>query len=337
MAAKSRLWKITRIILYVVASLVVIFLFGVVPWFLTTIITTGQFHFRDPDDGKTPQSYGLDFHPIEFHSSDAILLKGWYIPASGEARGTIIYCHGLNRTRIEMLPMAVFAHSLSYNGLLFDLRRQGESGGALKSLGYWERLDAEAAVRYALTEEKAARPVILWGISMGAASALLAAADSSEVAAVISDSTFLNYTDVIRHHYYLFRGFVRWFPPLPSFPIADEVIHWSAWRANFDPVDFDLEKAVVRIGARPILFVAVEGDRRMPPSIAQKLYSDAQSPLKKMVVVPGTRHGEGFKTGNQQYKEAVTDFLASLPAASSALARDRELGAENAAGLHPSR
>jgi hypothetical protein len=35
--------------------------------------------------------------------------------------------------------------------------------------------------------------------------------------------------------------------------------------------------------------------------------------------VPGTRHGEGFKSGNQQYEEAVTHFLASLPAANSAL------------------
>jgi alpha-beta hydrolase superfamily lysophospholipase len=325
LAVKSRLWKIVRILLYVVASLLVIFLFGVVPWFLTNIITTAQFHFRDPDDGKTPQSYGMEFHPVEFHSSDGILLKGWYIPASGEARGTIIYCHGLNRTRIEMLPMAVFAHSLGYNGLLLDLRHQGESEGAVKSLGYWERLDAEAAVHYALTEEKAARPVILWGVSMGAATALLAAADSPDVAAVISDSSFLNYTDVIRHHYYLFRGFVRWFPPLPSFPIADEVIHWSAWRANFDPVDFDLEKAVMRIGDRPVLFVAVEGDRRMPPSIAQKLYADAQSPLKELVVVPGTRHGEGFKSGNQQYEGAVTHFLASLPAAGGAGSADLRL------------
>jgi alpha-beta hydrolase superfamily lysophospholipase len=104
---------------------------------------------------------------------------------------------------------------------------------------------------------------------------------------------------------------------LPSFPIADEVIHWAAWRANFDPVDFDLEKAVKRIGDRPVLFVAVEGDRRMPPAIAQKLYEDAQSPLKGLAVVPGTRHGEGFKSGNQRYEEAATHFLASLPGARS--------------------
>ncbi len=337
MAGKSKLWKITRVVLYIMAALLVVFLFGVVPWFLTNVATTSRFHFHDPNDGKTPQSYGMEFHPVEFQSSDGILLKGWYIPARGEARGTIIYCHGHNRTRVEMLPMAVFAHSLGYNGLLFDLRHQGESGGSTSSVGYWERLDAEGAVRYALTKEKAARPVILWGISMGAAAALLAAADSPDAAAVISDSSFLNFTDVVRHHYYLFRGFVRWFPPFPSFPIADEVIQWSAWRANFDPADFDLEKAVKRIGDRPELFVAVEGDRRMPPSIAQKLYSDAESPLKKLVVLPGTRHGEGFKSGNQQYEEAVRQFLTSLSPAGGTLSRSAEPGAENPGGRHATR
>lgn len=322
MARKSRLWKIARILLYILGSLVVIFLFGVVPWFLTNITTTSRFHFHDPNDGKTPQSYGMEFRPVEFKSSDGILLKGWYIPAGGEPRGTIVYCHGHNRTRVEMLPEATFAHGLGYNGLLFDLRHQGESQGAISSIGYWERLDAEAAIRYALTGENSARPVVLWGVSMGAAAALLAAADAPDAAAVISDSTFLNFTDVVRHHYYLFRGFIRWFPPLPSFPIADEVIHWSAWRANFAVSDFDVEAAVKRIGDRPILFVAVEGDRRMPPSIAQKLYSEAQSRLKKLVVLPGTRHGEGFKNANQQYEDAVTQFLASLAAPGGPSARN---------------
>ena len=53
-----------------------------------------------------------------------------------------------------------------------------------------------------------------------------------------------------------------------------------------------------RINPRPILFIAVEGDKRMPPSIARELYSQSSSPGKRLVVVPGHRHGEGFKSGN---------------------------------------
>ena len=310
---------IRKIVTWVLGIFLILFLgffYGVVPWFLTGIVTTSRFHFPDPNDKKTPKDFGMDFHPVEFPTSDGILLKGWYAPASGTAKGTIIYCHGQNRTRIEMLPYAAYAHTLGYNGLLLDLRHQGASGGNMSSIGYWERLDAEAAVRYSLSEEKAGRPVILWGVSMGAAAALMAAADSPDVAAVISDSTFPNYPELIRHHYALFLGIIRqhwwWFPALPSFPLADEVLYWSAWRAHFSPSDFDLEKAVLKINPRPILFIAVQGDARMPPEYAKTLYADSTSPLKKLVVLGGSRHGEGFKFANKQYEEAVAQFLENI-------------------------
>lgn len=315
--------RIRRAVKWVVGVLLVLllgFFYGFIPWFLTSIATSRRFHYPDANDGKTPLSFGVAFSAVEFRSSDGILLKGWYIPATPSAgekpRGTIIYCHGLNRTRVEMLPDAVFAHSLGYNGLLLDLRHQGQSEGAISTVGYQERLDAEAAVRYALDEQKAERPMILWGVSMGAAAALLAAAESPEVSAVISDSTFLSFSDTVQHHYYLFRSLARrrlwWFPPLPGFPIIDEVVYLTAWRGHFRVADFDIEKAVMRINPRPILFVGVQGDQRMPPSIAQQLFEESTSPQKGIVILPGNRHGEGFTQATEQYEKAVTGFLAGL-------------------------
>lgn len=302
----SGIWKTVRNVLSILALLVAGFFLIFVPWFFSRVAAYGRYHYPDRNDGKTPKSYNLDFQWVDFHSSDGIPLKGWYVPAQGPARGTIIYCHGLNRTRVEMLPDAVFAHSLGYNGLLFDLRHQGMSGGGITTLGYQERWDAEGAVQFALEREKAVRPVILWGVSMGASAALLAAAETPEVAAVISDSSFDSLMNTVRHHLKLFLH-------LPGFPVADEITYWTAWRGGFRPSDFDLVKAVERIGDRPILFVAVEGDRRMPPSVAQTLYAQAQSPLKKMVILPGHRHGEGFNQAREPYEKAVTDFLSSLP------------------------
>ncbi len=311
MASGARIWKITWHVLVILAGLVGVFFLVVVPWFFTSIATTSRYHFPDPNDGKTPKSYGLDFRWIEFNSPDHIPLKGWYIPAGGQARGTIIYSHGHNRTRVEMVPEAVFAHGLGYNGLLFDLRHQGQSGGEITTLGYHERLDIEGAVRYLLEEEKAARPIVLWGVSMGAAAALMAAADSPDVAAVISDSSFRSFRDVIVHHAKLFLH-------LPRFPIPEEVIYWAAWRGHFSPADFDLEKAVERMGRRPVLLVAVDGDRRMPPAVARALYARSTSPQKELVILPGSRHGEGFKQAPQKYQQAVSRFLARLSAAPAA-------------------
>jgi fermentation-respiration switch protein FrsA (DUF1100 family) len=249
----------------------------------------------------------MSFKWVAFPSSDGVLLRGWYVPAAGGARGTIIYCHGLNRTRIEMLPMAAFGHQLGYDGLLFDFRHQGASGGEMTTLGYMERLDVIGAVRYALDQQLAARPVILWGVSMGAAAALLAAAELPDVAAMISDSSFLSLRNTVEHHWRLFFH-------LPAFPIGDEMVYWIAWRGGFRASDFNLVNALTRIGNRPILFVALQDDRRMPPSVAGILYSHAVSPRKALVVLPGQRHGEGFNLDTEQYDAAVSQFLSTLGA-----------------------
>jgi len=305
MVSKRRIWQIIRNVILTLAVLVAGFLFLFVPWFFSNLGTEGRFHYPDPNDGKTPISYGMKFKWVEFPSSDGILLRGWYVRASGEAHGTIVYCHGLNRTRIEMLPMAAFGQQLGYDGLLFDFRHQGASGGGLTTLGYRERFDVIGAVHFALEQQKAARPVIVWGVSMGAAAALMAAAESADVAAVISDSSFSSLKDTVEHHWKLFFH-------LPSFPIADEVLYLIAWRGGFRPSDFDLVKAVTRMGDRPILFVALQGDRRMPPSIARTLYSCAVSPKKALIVLPGQRHGEGFNQAREQYENAVKEFLSGL-------------------------
>ncbi|HUI43025.1 MAG TPA: alpha/beta hydrolase [Terriglobia bacterium] len=307
-AFKVLYWTVALLVL-----LALVFFLAVMPWAVATITTTNRFHFPDPNDGKTPRDFGMEYQPAEFQSSDGIDLKGWWMPAAvappGAAAGTIVYVHGQNRTRVEMVPMAQFAHSMGYNGLVFDLRHEGASGGRVSSVGYWERLDVEAAVRYALDQQHAQRPVVLWGISLGAAASLMAAAETPDVAAVISDSTFLSLDDTARHHWGLFFG---WLPT--SFPMFNETMALISWKAHFRPSDFDLRKAVDGINPRPILFIGVEGDRRMPPAIARTLYGLATGPGKMLLIVPGTRHGEGFTSGHEQYEQAVREFLGKVKA-----------------------
>jgi fermentation-respiration switch protein FrsA (DUF1100 family) len=304
-----RALKVTRWILLLLIPLALVFFLAVMPWLVATVTTTNRFHFPDSNDRKTPRDFGMSYQEVEFVSTDGIRLKGWWIPADAQApAGTIVYCHGQNRTRIEMLPMAQLGHSLGYNGLAFDLRHQGASDGKFSSVGYWERRDAEGAVRYALDQRHAARPVMLWGVSLGAAASLMAAAETPDVAAVISDSTFLSFEDTARHHWGLF--FRGW----PSFPMFNETMALIAWKAHFRASDFDLRVAVEQINPRPILFIGVQGDPRMPPDIARTLYALSSSPDRMLLIVPGTRHGEGFTSGHDQYVQAVTEFLAKVRA-----------------------
>src|SRR3989442_9780086 len=255
---------------------------------------------------ETPATFGAQFKDVEFQTSDGVRISGWLIP-SRDKHATIIYSHGLFRSRRELLKRATDLSRLGYGALLYDSRNHGASGRARVSLGYNERLDVEAAVRYLRKEVHSTDRIVLLGISMGATAALLAAAETPEVAAVISDSSFLSFKDTVDHH-------VKMFLRLPSFPFANELRFFIQSRASFDCAQLDALDAVKRIGDRPILFLAAAHDRRMPPEIAQRLYDACPSSKKDLLVIdgPGSEiHAHAYQANESLYISKVAQFLDS--------------------------
>jgi alpha-beta hydrolase superfamily lysophospholipase len=278
--------------------LLVLILFVALPIGGSFLITSARFRFPERGPG-TPDAVGLSVIDAQFTSSDGIELKGWWNP--GEAsRPVIIFVHGLNRSRLELLERAAETNRRGYGVLLFDLRNHGESGEALTTIGVSESQDVCAASAW--TQQKAGgRPQVLWGVSMGASSAILAAQRCPGIAAIVSDSSFLSFRDTIAHHLTLFFR-------LPSFPISNLIVMITAMRTGIDPDDGDVEAAVRQLRI-PILFIAGSADRRMPPAMAERLLNAASHPSKKLVVVPGAGHGNAFERDRDLYLNTVFPFL----------------------------
>jgi fermentation-respiration switch protein FrsA (DUF1100 family) len=172
-------------------------------------------------------------------------------------------------------------------------------------MGYLERLDIVGAAHFLIDSLQLKCPIVVHGVSMGAASALLAAAEDSAIAALIVDSSFLSFDDTIVHHAKTWLG-------LPKFPIVDELILFTKWRTGFSSEDFDLRRAVQKIGDRPILFIAGGADTRMPPEIAQALYSASPSTHKSIKIIENASHGKAFEKDPKAYTNAVLDFLQTV-------------------------
>ncbi len=290
------------------------FVFGWVPWWLGGLATTRRFAYNDrANAGLTPASFQLPFEEVAFTAHDGIPLKGWWVPAP-QARGTVVLVHGLNRSRIEMVKKAPFLHAQGWNTLLFDLRHHGQSGGNASTFGYYEKDDVHAAVDFA--RQRSGGPVVLWGVSLGAASAMLAAAEDPAVAGIVCDSTYRSLPDTVTHHLALFRSFRWWLRVVPTWPVADEILYWMGRRGGFDPRAVDVRAAVARLAGRPALFVCNSGDRRMPPDIAYELRKIAGDHAQ-LLVVPGTSHGEAYRDGRAAYEQAVVDLLGRAAAGPS--------------------
>jgi len=300
-----------RVGLVLVAALA-IFIFGWAPYWLAGLATIRRFTYNDKENaGLTPKSFELPYEDVSFNAPDGVTLKGWWVPAP-EARGTVVLVHGLNRSRIEMVKKVPFLHKQGWNALLFDLRHHGESGGSASSFGFFEKQDVHAATAFART--RAQGPVVLWGVSLGGASATLAAAEDPGVAALVCDSSYRSLRDTVSHHLRLFRGFRWWLRIVPNWPVANEVVYWIGRRARFDPDAVDVRGAGAHLAPRPCLFVCNSGDRRMPSEIAFELKA-AAGPQAHVLVVPGTSHGGAYRDGTAAYETAVTELLGAAAAA----------------------
>jgi len=310
---------VKRVALVLVAALAV-FVFGWAPYWLAGLATIRRFTYNDKENaGLTPKSFDLPFEEVTFNAPDGVPLKGWWVPAP-EAHGTVVLVHGLNRSRIEMVKKVPFLHKQGWNALLFDLRHHGASGGDASSFGFFEKQDVHAATAFART--RAQGPVVLWGVSLGAASATLAAAEDPGVAALVCDSSYRSLRDTVAHHLSLFRGFRWWLRIVPNYPVADEVVYWIGRRAHFDPDSVDVRGAAAHLAPRPCLFVCNSGDRRMPSEIAFELKA-AAGPQAHVLVVPGTSHGGAYRDGTAAYETAVTQLLGAAASAPVRMALGR--------------
>ncbi|HEY7411653.1 MAG TPA: alpha/beta fold hydrolase [Vicinamibacteria bacterium] len=290
----------------VLAALLAILVFGVAPFWLAGMVTARRYEFPDRENaGLTPASFDLPFEEVAFNAPDGPRLSGWWVPNTA-GRGTVVLVHGLNRSRVEMVRKVPFLHQAGWNALLFDLRHHGKSEGTVSSFGRFEKDDVRAATAYALA--RARGPVVLWGVSLGAASAALAAADDPEVGGLVCDSSYRSLRDTVRHHVRLFRGFAWWLRAVPPWPVSEEVVFWIGRRAGFDPDSVDVKAAAGRLAGRPALFVCNSGDRRMPQAIAFELQA-AAGEKARVLVVPGNSHGGAWRDGRAAYEAAVAMLL----------------------------
>lgn len=87
--------------------------------------------------------------------------------ARDSARGTVLLFHGHGSSSGQVLEEAYYMHRIGFNTLLIDFRAHGNSEGHVSTIGYREARDVKAAYDYVLA--KGEKHIVLWGVSLGAA------------------------------------------------------------------------------------------------------------------------------------------------------------------------
>src|SRR5215216_4430659 len=205
--------------------------------------TLGYLHpQRNVASGELLQANGIEFRDIELITEDGVTLSAWYTPPQNGA--VILVAHGYGDKRSEDFH-ALFA-SHGYGVVSWDFRAHGRSAGDFSSLGYYETLDAKAALDFALAQP-GVEHVGAWGGSMGAVTMIRATAQYPGIEALVADSPFAALEEEmnLRVPFPILRSLIRFFAEREA----------GVTVASVRPVD-----DIARISPRPVFLIQGMGD-----------------------------------------------------------------------------
>ncbi len=191
------------------------------------------------------------------------------------------------------------ARQMGMNTLLVDQRAHGGSGGRTITFGLRERYDCLAWCRYAVQRWPDV-PITLAGVSMGAATVLMAAGLDlpEQVVGIIADSPYSSPADII--------GKVCRDEHLPAELMMPFIVLGARLFGRFDLRETTAAREMAKAKV-PILILHGEDDRFVPCYMSREVLGAAPA-LVRRVTFPGAGHGLSYITDPEGYRQAVIRF-----------------------------
>ena len=261
----------------------------------TTWWISGQLIAAAPRSiGPSPSDFRAE--AIEIPSDSGSRLSGWYVRGDVN-KGTVVLLHAIRACRLQMVDRARLLSRHGYSALLIDLQAHGESPGEYITAGHLERLDVEAAVRFA-RKYKPEQPVAVIGVSLGGAATLLAS--PLNVDAVILESVYPTIGEAIDNRVRMRLGSLS--------PIATRLLLWQLKpRLGISPTQLRPIDHIADIGC-PVLIMGGKQDKHTLPTETTRFYQAALEP-KQLALIDGAAHVDLYRFNCQLYSDLVLGFL----------------------------
>jgi uncharacterized protein len=220
-----------------------------------------------------------------------VKLEGWKLPARGEARGTIVYLHGVADNRASSLGAARLTER-GFDVVAYDSRAHGNSGGDACTYGFYEKQDLRRVI-----DAIDRGPVVVIGSSLGAAVALQAAAEDDRIRGVVAAESFSDLRTIAleRVPRILTRRAIE-----KAFAIAE-----AQGRFSVDQVSPVRAASQIKV---PVLLLHGALDRETSPAHSKRIF-DALAGEKRLTLVPGAGHNQALRVSTWTEIEAWIEAI----------------------------
>jgi fermentation-respiration switch protein FrsA (DUF1100 family) len=236
----------------------------------------------------------MDRKLMEIKSFDGLTLRGYYYEYSPNSPLELIF-HGYSGNAERDLSGGVErCFALGRSAILIDQRGAGMSEGKISTFGVNERRDCLSWIEFATQKFGKERPLIIGGISMGAATVMMASGENlpENVVCVMADCGYSSPKEIICK---VVRDMKLPVKLLYPFIKLGARIYGG----------FDLEEAspidAMKKCSLPIVFVHGDADDFVPYDMSVRLCEACASEKKILITVPEAGHGLAYPKDREGY------------------------------------
>lgn len=257
--------------------------------------------FRAEMEEWTRMTRSYPHEDMEITSFDGLILRGRYYECERGAVTELLF-HGYQGNAERDLSGGVArCFALGRNALIIDHRASGSSDGNVITFGINERRDCLAWIEHAVKRFGADAKLIITGISMGAATVMMAAGERlpENVVCVLADCGYTSAKEIIKK--------VITDMKLPAALLYPFVRLGARIFGRFSLEETSPMEAVKKSNV-PIIFIHGDNDDFVPHDMSKRLYEACSSEHKKFVTVSGAGHGLAFPVDQEGYLNALREF-----------------------------
>ena len=251
---------------------------------------------------ENPDDFGLEYYDFTCETEDGIHLEGWYIPRE-DATATVLMLNGDQGRRDSLLGHARMFNDAGYACATFDYRHHGKSGDDAITYGAREKYDVIAAVKYLRENSFVEGKFIIFGISMGASTALIASPELKGIDGYILNCAYAEFDIAFRN------GIENMgFPQFPFYYLARMFFKLLTGvdMKSIRPVDYAGELSA------PVLIIQAGRDLVTRPVNGEMIFEAAKEP-KEYAFFSDAEHivieDEKDNIQNPKYIETVLGFI----------------------------
>lgn len=256
--------------------------------------------YRDKMVAWMKETRTMPCERVSITSFDGLTLRGRYYEYAKGAPLEILFHGYQGNSERDLCGGVQRCFALGRNALLVDQRGSGNSDGNLITFGIFERKDCLSWIHFAIEKFGADVKIMLGGVSMGAATVLMAAGEDlpKNVVCVLGDCGYSSAKEIIQKIVAEMH-----LPPKLVYPF----IKLGARLFGHFNLDETSPVRAMNTCKIPVLLLHGDQDAFVPLEMSRQIY-DACSTQKQLVIVEGAGHGLAYPKDETAYVEALKEF-----------------------------